>query len=750
MATRNSAVQRKSSMKKTVKDQSGAGKIKIGELLSKAGYITPTQLETAKKVLQKSGGRLGAILRQLEFIDEDTVYNFLSRQHSYPAVVVSKEQPAKDALKILPYEEAKKFMAFPLRMAGKTLQITMAEPSDAAAVEELQNLVNRELSVCVSTERDIVEAYQKHYGIDDSEANSFLGGQEEESDEELDITEVDDFGSIVAEAADDFEIESTVEDDVGDQFAASDAPIIKLVNGILVKAVQDGISDIHVEPYEKTMQVRYRKDGSLFKTMNLPLTIKNALVARMKILAGLDITERRVPQDGRIKMRMGRNRSVDFRVSSLPTLFGESVVLRILDKSSLNVDLTQLGFEESTFDMLKRCLRQPQGLLLVTGPTGSGKTVTLYSALNSMNSEDIKILTAEDPVEFNFKGINQVNVNQDVGMTFAAALKAFLRQDPDIIMVGEIRDIETAEIAIKAAMTGHLVFSTLHTNDSPATIGRLVDIGIPPYMLASSVTMVLSQRLGRRLCQNCKKEVEYQPEELLRAGFHEDELEDLVCYGPVGCSDCNGLGYKGRVGFFELMEVTDEVAKAINAEVPEDQLRKISIQEGMTPLRDASLQKVREGITSIDEALRRTVAHKESLPAYMVNPDEENYDDGDMIIREGNNDIDFFKLIRGGLTVIKGGKKIAELTEPGEFFGEMASITGEQRTASIVASGRATVKRYPGDKIDEIIDKYPDVSKHLFSTMTKRLQKSNQIIVKLAGGGRRPPQGPPQGAPAKL
>lgn len=742
MATRSSAAQRKSSMKKTVKDQSGAGKIKIGELLSKAGYITPTQLETAKKILQKSGGRLGAILRQLEYIDEDTVFNFLTRQHNYPAVTISREQPAKDALKILPYEQAKEFMAFPLRMAGKTLQVTMAEPSDSAAVEELQNIVSRELSICVSTERDIVDAYKKHYGIGDDEANSFLGGGEEEAEEELDITEVDDFGSIVAEAADDFEIESGIEDDIGDQFAASDAPIIKLVNGILVKAVQDGISDIHVEPYEKTMQVRYRKDGSLFKTMNLPLTIKNALVARMKILAGLDITERRVPQDGRIKMRMGRNRSVDFRVSSLPTLFGESVVLRILDKSSLNVDLTQLGFEQETFDMLKRCLKQPQGLLLVTGPTGSGKTVTLYSALNSMNSEDIKILTAEDPVEFNFKGINQVNVHQDVGMTFAAALKAFLRQDPDIIMVGEIRDIETAEIAIKAAMTGHLVFSTLHTNDSPATIGRLVDIGIPPYMLASSVTMVLSQRLGRRLCQDCKKPVKYKDEELLKFGFPEEELEGLIIYGPNGCPICNGRGYKGRVGFFELMEVTDEVSKAINAEVPEDQLRKIAIQEGMTPLRDAALKKVRAGITSIEEALRRTVAHKESLPAYMVNPDEENYDDGDMIIREGNNDIDFFKLIRGGLTVIKSGKKIAELTEPGEFFGEMASITGEQRTASIVAQGRATVKRYPGNKIDEIIEKYPDVSKHLFSTMTKRLQKSNQIIVKLAGGSRRPGPGP--------
>ncbi len=743
MALRSSQTSRKSFKRKTVKDRSGAGRIRIGELLSKAGYITTTQLDTAKKLLGRKGERLGAILRQLEYIDEDTVYTFLSRQHNYPGVVIRDDHPSQDALKLLSYEQAKEFMAFPLRIAGKTLQVTMAEPSDDTMVERLQELVNRELMVCVSTERDIVEAYQKYYGIDEAEARSVLGGlEDDQEEEELDITEVDDFGSIVAEAADDFEIAGDDEENIGDQFAASDAPIIKLVNGILVKAVQEGVSDIHVEPYEKSMQIRYRKDGALFKSMNLPLTIKNALVARMKILAGLDITERRVPQDGRIKMRMGRNRSVDFRVSSLPTLFGESVVLRILDKSSLNVDLTKLGFEPETYEMLKRCLKNPQGLLLVTGPTGSGKTVTLYSSLNSMNSEDIKILTAEDPVEFNFKGINQVNVHQEVGMTFAAALKAFLRQDPDIIMVGEIRDIETAEIAIKAAMTGHLVFSTLHTNDSPATIGRLVDIGIPPYMLASAVTMVLSQRLGRRLCNNCKKRVTYEKSDLLRFGFREEELDDLVIYGPNGCAECNGRGYKGRVGFFELMEVTEEVAKAINAEVPEDQLRKIAIQEGMTPLREAALIKVRAGITSIDEALKRTVAHKESLPAYMVNPDEELYEDGDMIIREGNNDIDFFKLLRGALTVIKGGKKIAELTEPGEFFGEMAAITGEQRTASIVSQGRSAIKRYPGDKIDEIIEKYPDVSKHLFSTMTKRLQKSNQIMVKLAGG-RRPPQGPP-------
>jgi type IV pilus assembly protein PilB len=736
-------------MKKTIKDQSGAGKIKIGELLSKAGYITPSQLETAKKELQKTGGRLSSILRRLDYIDDDTVFNFLSRQHNYPPVVIKNEPPSKDVLKLVSYETAKAYMAFPLRMAGNTLQLTMAEPSDTMAVEDLQNQLGKELAICVSTEKDIIEAYQKHYGISDEEVKSFYLHREE-VDEEMSVTQVDDFGSIVAEAADDFEIESDGDDYAGDQMSASDAPIIKLVNGILIKAVQDGVSDIHVEPYEKSMQVRYRKDGSLFKSMNLPLNIKNALVARLKILSGLDITERRVPQDGRIKMRTGRNRSVDFRVSSLPTLFGESVVLRILDKNSLNVDLTKLGFEAKTFEMLKRCLHRPQGLLLVTGPTGSGKTVTLYSALNSLNSEDIKILTAEDPVEFNFKGINQVNVHSEVGMTFAAALKAFLRQDPDIIMVGEIRDMETAEIAIKAAMTGHLVFSTLHTNDCAATIGRLVDIGIPPYMLASSVTMVLSQRLGRRLCQSCKKEVKYKPEELMKVGFREDEAESVTIYGPGGCPECNGLGYRGRVGFFELMEITEEVAKAISAEVPEDQLRKISRQEGMTPLREAALQKVREGVTSIEEALRRTVAHKESLPAYLVNPDVETYEDGDVLIREGNTDRDFFKLIRGALTVIKGGKKIAELTEPGEYFGEMAAISGEQRTATIVSQGRSTVKRFPGDKLDEVIEKYPDVSSHLFKTMTARLQRSNQIIVKLAGGAVRKPSASPSAPPQRI
>ena len=727
-------------MKRTVKDQSGAGKLKIGELLSKAGYITATQFEEAKIVQKKTGERLGRILLESGAIERDTIANFLSRMHNYTLVVVDQEAPSKEALSLVPYETAKQFMAFPLRIAGNTLQVTMAEPTDSLDVEQLQDIVQKNLTVCVSTAKDIIDAYKKYYHISDEEYQSFFKF-ETEAEEET-VTQVDDFGALVSDAAEDFEIESGGADEGSfEQFSASDAPIIKLVNGILVKAVQDGVSDIHIEPFEKTMQVRYRKDGALFKSMNLPLTIKNAMAARMKILAGLNITERRVPQDGRIKIRLGRNRAVDFRVSTLPLLYGEGIVLRILDKDSLNVDLTKLGFTVETFAALRRCLTRPQGLLLVTGPTGSGKTVTLYSALNSLNTEDIKILTAEDPVEFNFKGINQVNVNAEVGMTFAAALKAFLRQDPDIIMVGEIRDIETAEIAMKAAMTGHLVFSTLHTNDSPATVSRMVDIGIPSYILASSLTMVLSQRLARRLCAKCKTPAEYDPQTLLSAGFRENELDELKLFKARGCPDCNGLGYRGRVGFFELMEVTEAVAEAIQAEVSEEQLRKVAMQEGMFTLREAGLQKAREGVTSLEEVLKRTVAHEDSLPAYLVNPDVEEYEDGDVVIQEGNKDRDFFKLIRGKVAVLRSGKKIAEITEPGEYFGEMAAILEEPRSASIISVGRCTIKRYPGAKLAELIEKYPEVSKHLFRTLVERLHKTDRIVVQLASAAKaRPPQ----------
>ncbi len=739
---------KKASFKRTVKDQSGAGKLKIGELLQKAGYITAAEFNNAKGISKKTGERLGKILVESGTIESDTIPNFLSRQHNYTLVNIAEEPPSQDAVQLVPYETAKKYLAFPLRIAGDTLQITMAEPTDALEVEEFQNEIKKGLDVCVSAAKDIIEAYKTYYKISDEEYKSFFA-EEEDEEHDLTVAPVDDWGALVSDVAGEFEFEEKTDDDDGiaGQFSANDAPIIKLVNGILVKAVQDGVSDIHIEPFEKTMQVRYRKDGSLFKSMNLPLTIKNALIARMKILADLNITERRVPQDGRISIRMGRNKAVDFRVSTLPLLHGEGTVLRILDKGSLNVDLTKLGFEPETFEILKKCLSSPQGLLLVTGPTGSGKTVTLYSALNSLNSEDIKILTAEDPVEFNFKGINQVNVNVEVGMTFPAALKAFLRQDPDIIMVGEIRDISTAEIAMKAAMTGHLVFSTLHTNDSPSTVGRMVDIGIPPYLLAGSLTMVLAQRLGRRLCAKCKQPATYDRQRLLNIGFTEEQLDEegFQLYEAKGCAVCNGLGYKGRVGFFELLEVTEEVGQAIQAEVPEEQLRKVAIQSGMVPLRQAAIKKAIQGITSVDEILRRTVAHEDTMPAYLVNPDIEEYEDGDIIIQEGNeDDTNFYQLVRGKVGVLKQGKKIAEITEPGEYFGEMACLMNEARYASVISIGRCKIKRYPGEKLTELIEKYPEVSRKLFKTMAKRLRKTDNIVIQLAGGagGKRPGKPP--------
>ena len=719
-----------SSLKSTIKDQSGAGKTRIGEILSKEGQITSLNLKEALDQQRKTGERLSSILLSKGYIDPETIVNVLGRLYNYDVIRYSDIKPDKNLFSILPYETAKNYMAFPVRLENDELVVAMTEPTDTTAVEELQKQCGKNIRVSVATENDIIQAYRDYYKISDEEYRQFINFEEETEEEP--VTSVEDFGSLVSEAAEEMEVQAADVDDGKDDFMASDAPIIKLVNGILTKALNDGVSDIHIEPYEKSFQVRYRLDGSMYKAMNLPTTIKNAVISRIKILAELDIAERRVPQDGRIKMKFGKKKAVDFRVSTLPTLFGESVVMRILDQSALNIDLAKLGFESKTFESLKRCISLPYGLVLVTGPTGSGKTTTLYSVLNRLNQDDTKILTAEDPVEFNFKGINQVPVKEEVGMTFAAALRSFLRQDPDIIMVGEIRDQDTAEIAIKAAMTGHLVFSTLHTNDCPSTIGRLVDIGIPPYMVASSVTMVLSQRLGRRLCPECKEVVTgHDPGELEMQGFSKEEIPNLEIYGPKGCSNCNGTGYKGRVGFYELMEVTDEVSKAINASVPEDQLRKLAIQEGMTTLRDAALEKVRMGITSLEEVKKKTTVTKEDLPAYLVNPEVERYEDKDVIIREGNADIDFFKLVQGAVYVVKGGKKIAEIVQPGEYFGEMAAITGEPRSASVVSKGRSMIKRFPGDKLEEIIEKYPDVAKHLFELIAGRLNRTDRHLISM-------------------
>jgi type IV pilus assembly protein PilB len=724
-------MQKTSSLKSTIKDQSGAGKTKIGEILSKEGQITSMQLDEALAIQKKTNERLSGILLSRGYIDPDTIVNVLGRLYNYQVIKRSDIKPDPKLLKLFPYEMAKPAMAFPLELKGTELTVIMVEPTDTSIVEDLQKKTGKTIKVFVSTEHDLIQAFRDFYKISDDEYKSFLRF-DEDADSNEPVTSVEDFGSLVSEAAEELEVGMADSDMGRDEFMASDAPIIKLVNGILTKAINDGVSDIHIEPFEKTFQVRYRLDGSMYKAMNLPLSIKNAVISRIKILAQLDIAERRVPQDGRIKLRLGKKKSIDFRVSTLPTLFGESIVMRILDQSALSIDLTKLGFEPSTFESLKRCISRPYGLILVTGPTGSGKTTTLYSILNRLNKDDIKILTAEDPVEFNFKGINQVPVKQEIGMTFAAALKAFLRQDPDIIMVGEIRDFETAEIAIKAAMTGHLVFATLHTNDCPSTIGRLIDIGIPAYMLASAVTLVLSQRLARRLCPECKQIVTgYNPKDLEFQGFSKDEIQDLKIYGPKGCGHCNGTGHKGRVGLYELMEVTDDVAKAISAQVSEDQLRKVAVQEGMVTLREAGLRKIRSGETSYEEVLKKTVVTKEALPAYLINPDVERYEDKDVIIREGNTDIDFFTLVQGGVYVVKGGKKIAEIVQPGEYFGEMSAITGEPRSASIISKGRSMVKRFPGNKLAEVIEKYPDVAKHLFSVLAARLDSTDKRFVNM-------------------
>jgi len=720
----------------TIKDQSGQSKVRIGEILSKEGQITSIQLDEAKKYHHKTQERLSSILLARGYIDPDTITNVLTRMYNYETLNFSDLKPDPKLIKAVPFDIAKKYMAFPVKKQGKgedkVVVVAMSEPTDTESVEAFESDVGESLKVCVASENDIIQAYRDYYEINDEEYKSLIQFEEEEEET---VTNIEDFGSLVSEAEENVEISHEIdmeEEEFG--AGAETAPIIKLVNGILSKAINDGVSDIHIEPYEKSFQVRYRLDGSLYKAMNLPPAIKSAVTSRLKILAQLDIAERRVPQDGRIKMRFGKKKTVDFRVSTLPTLYGEGVVLRILDQSALSVDLSKLGFEQSTFTSLKRCIARPYGLVLVTGPTGSGKTTTLYSVLNRLNQEDTKILTAEDPVEFNFKGINQVHVKEEIGMTFAAALRSFLRQDPDIVMVGEIRDQETAEICLKAAMTGHLVFSTLHTNDSPSTIGRLVDIGIPPYMLSGTVTMVLSQRLGRRLCPSCKQVVTgYDPKELERHGFSKKEIPNLKLYGPKGCKNCNGTGYKGRVGFYELMEVTDEVSKAINAAVPEDQLRKVAVKEGMNTLREAALEKARQGVTSFEEVLKRTVESKDALPAYLINPDVEKYENGDVIIREGNKDIDFFKLDQGALNVMREGKKIAEIVEPGVYFGEMAALISEPRTASVVSNGRSKVTRYPGDKLSEVIQDYPEVAKHLFEVTAGRLNDISKALADQIG-----------------
>ncbi len=724
-----STVEKKSSFRKSV-SRTKVKFEKLGEMLRKEGQITKDQLEEALEAKKKFDVKLGTALIQLGFVDEDTLQSFLSRQLNYPIIDIGQLVINPATTKVLTYEQAKEHRVFPIRIANGVLTLAMADPTNNEAMEEVQTLTKLSIKAVVSKEKSIIEAYKKYYKISGEEYKSFFKSISGGGESAIEIKEIDDIGSLVSDAADDIEIET--EEEIKEELTAEAAPIIKLVDGILTKAVKLGASDIHIEPYEKTFRVRYRQDGALYVSLNLPLQIKNALTSRFKILSNLNIAERRVPQDGRIKMRLGKNRSVDFRVSVLPTLFGESIVLRILDKGNLDVDLTKLGFSKEGFATFQKAIDKPYGLILVTGPTGSGKTTTLYSAINSLNSVDTKILTAEDPVEFNFAGINQVLVRNEVGLTFAAALKSFLRQDPEIILVGEIRDAETAEIAIKAAMTGHLVFSTLHTNDCPSTIGRLIDIGIPGYMVSSAITMVVAQRLMRRICAKCtledteaKKDIKF----LVEMGFKKEEIDDLKIMKGKGCPACNGKGYKGRVAVYEIMNVTEAVKQAITAQVPEDQLRKTAIKEGMITLRFDALQKIRDGVTTIDEVLKNTVLVKEALPAYLLNPNELIFDNGDLIIKEGNTDNNFYQLMQGCLEIQKNGVKIGEISQPLEYFGEMSSLMGSERTATIISKGKSIVKVFPGNKLKETIINHPNISLQIINSLQKRLNSAMQKMA---------------------
>ncbi|OGV98625.1 MAG: type IV-A pilus assembly ATPase PilB [Nitrospinae bacterium RIFCSPLOWO2_02_FULL_39_110] len=727
-------VEKKSSFKKTVRDEVKSER--LGDMLRRDGHITKFQLDEALTTQKKTGGRLGQVLIALGFIDEETIVNFLSRQLNFPIAHISDMQIKEDVVKVVPYELAKEHFIFPLNVTDSTLSIAISDPTNNRAIEDIQLKTKLAIKVSISTEKEIADGYKKYYKITDEEYNSFSKNIGGESEEKMVMQEVDDFGSLVSEVTEEVAIEKIDDEEIKEAFGAGDAPIIKLVNGILTKAIKLGVSDVHIEPFEKSFIVRYRLDGSLYKAMSLPLQIKNAIISRIKIMSNLNIAERRVPQDGRIKLRLGKTKAIDFRVSVLPTLWGESIVMRILNPESLMLDFKKLGFSEDTLNKFNRAIERPQGMVIITGPTGSGKTNTLYSAINKLNEPTVKILTAEDPVEFNFAGINQVLVRNEVGMTYAAALKAFLRQDPEIILVGETRDMETAEICIKAAMTGHLVFTTLHTNDAPSSVGRIIDIGIPPYMVAAAVNLILAQRLLRRICSNCKEPVaNLDRGALLEAGFTEEEIPTL--YGKImhgkGCPKCNGTGYKGRVGVYEVMEISEEIQKAIVSHVPEDQLRKIAVKEGMITLRMDALNKVREGTTTLEQALENTIITKEALPAYLLNPDELTFEDGDMIIKEGNTDKNFYQLIQGQLIITKNENAVGDISQPGEYFGEMTALTGVPRSATVKAKGKCIVKAFPGEKLKETIESYPDIAFRIINSLIRRINDSDKRLTTIMG-----------------
>ena len=561
---------------------------KLGDILVREGLITADQLKKALQEQKSSGMRLGYTLVKLGMIEETEVTKMLARQYRMPAVDLSRFEVDPKILKLLPPDIAVKHTVLPLKREGRTLTVAIADPNNVTAIEDIKFITRCDVFPVIAGEYTLRNAIDRHYQQSDAQLQELLKGVEGET-EDLEV------------------VEEQEEQEVKATDLADDAPVVKLINGLLTDAVKRGASDIHIEPFEHEMRVRYRVDGALQEVMKPPVKMRAALTSRVKIMAQLNIAERRVPQDGRIKLKMGA-RVIDFRVSTLPVLFGEKIVLRILDKGNLTLDLTKFGFEPAAEKDLMRAILNPYGMVLVTGPTGSGKTTTLYSALSRINTMEVNIMTAEDPVEYNLMGINQVLVRNEVGMTFAAALKAFLRQDPNIIMVGEIRDLETGSIAIKAALTGHLVLSTLHTNDAPSTITRMIDMGIEPFNVASAVNLIVAQRLVRRICSGCKQEHKYPPEELDSMGIAREEANQTTYFKGAGCDTCNGTGYKGRQGLYEVMSMTSGVRRGILKGASVEELQQLAVKEGMLTLRMDGMLKVKRGITTLEEVVKETAA----------------------------------------------------------------------------------------------------------------------------------------------
>ncbi|MCK4890737.1 MAG: type IV-A pilus assembly ATPase PilB [Candidatus Aminicenantes bacterium] len=566
--------------------------MKLGDFLLSDKLITREQLDQALETQKKEPGKLGSILIRLGFVSEEDIAQALSKQFGYPSINLSKFEIDEKVVDLIKPEIARKHIVMPVHRIGSILTIAMGDPSNLFVLEELRFSTNLRIQAVISPESSILETIEKYYGSSTGiEAQKFL--------EEIELS---DDASIEV-------LEDTDEDDsfMGD--GGDDAPAIKLVNLIFQDAISKGASDIHFEPYEKVFRVRFRIDGILHEYMTPPMNIKNKVLSRVKLIAGIDIAEKRLPQDGRIKTKLKINemtKSIDMRVSSLPTIHGEKIVIRILDKDNLMLDLTKLGFEPISLERFDRNISEPWGIVLVTGPTGSGKTNTLYSAIQKLNSEDVNIMTAENPVEFNLYGINQINIRDSIGLTFPASLRSFLRQDPDIILVGEIRDFETADIAIKAALTGHMVLSTLHTNDAPSTIARLINMGIEPFLVSSAVRLVIAQRLVRRVCQNCKTLSKVPAQTLIDIGFAPESAKSVKVYEPKGCEKCNNTGYKGRIALFEAMEVDEEIKEHILVGSSTSELRQKAKEKGMLTLRMSGIEKVKQGLTSIEEVVRET------------------------------------------------------------------------------------------------------------------------------------------------